>query len=237
MQKEKEETTKKPETSQAETSPSHETQDLEVDKLQLPSINASLNGNEFSANSPTSDEDWDLAALRLDQNFDSIIGAQQVLTAVKVRKPNNQEWFRIHPSEDWRLQTTVLRLKEVNEDYLVLPNLRQAVWDEIQPVMLFTAINRHGEVFIWPVRLPKGDGRTDPFMESDMVAAKEAQRKWTRRQWVPENRAHRVLVANGLTEEPVWPEIAFQELIKKAFKDKFIRDLDHPVLKNLRGDR
>ncbi len=228
---------RKPATLQAETSPGHEAQDLEFDKLQLPSINASLNGNEFSANSPTSDEDWDLAALRLDQNFDSIIGAQQIHTAVKVRKPNSQEWFRVHPSDNWRLQTTILHLKEENEDYLVLPNLRQAVWDEIQPVMLFTAINQYGEVFIWPVRLPKGDGRTDPFMESDMVAAKEAQRKWTRRQWVPENRAHRVLVAKGLTEEPVWPEIAFQELIKKAFKDKFIRDLDHPVLKNLRGDR
>ena len=96
---------RKPATLQAETSPSHEAQDLEVDKLQLPSINASLNGNEFSANSPTSDEDWNLAALHLDQNFESIIGVQQVLTSVKVRKPNNQEFFRIHPSEDWRLQT------------------------------------------------------------------------------------------------------------------------------------
>jgi len=160
---------RKPATLKGETSPRHGAQDLEVDQLKLPFLNASLNGNEFSANSPTSDEDWDLAALRLDQNFDSIIGAQQVLTAVKVRKPNNQEWFRVHPSDNWRLQTTILRLKEENEDYLVLPNLRQAVWDEIQPVMLFTAINRHGEVFIWPVRLPKGDGRTDPFMESDMV--------------------------------------------------------------------
>ena len=236
MQKEKEETTKKPETSQAETSPSYEAQDLEVDKLQLPSTSASLNGNEFSANSPTSDEDWNLDALRLNQNFESIIDAQQVLTAVKVRKPNNQEWFRVHPNKDWRLQTALLRLKQEGEDYLVLPNLWAAVWDEIQPVMLFTAMNRHGEVFIWPVRLPKGDGRTDPFMESDMMVAKEAERKWTRRQWVPENRTHKVLVANSLTEEPVWPEITFQELIKKAFKDKYIRELDHPVLKRLRGD-
>ncbi len=188
-------------------------------------------------NRPSSSEgDWNLEALKLDQNFESIIDAQQVLTAVKVRKPNNQEWFRVHPNKDWRLQTALLRLKQEGEDYLVLPNLWAAVWDEIQPVMLFTAMNRHGEVFIWPVRLPKGDGRTDPFMESDMVVAKEAERKWTRRQWVPENRTHKVLVANSLTEEPVWPEITFQELIKKAFKDKYIRELDHPVLKRLRGD-
>jgi len=65
MQKEKEQTTKETETSQAETSPSHEAQDLEVDKLRLPPTNASQNGNEFSADSPTTDEDLDLAALRL----------------------------------------------------------------------------------------------------------------------------------------------------------------------------
>lgn len=184
----------------------------------------------------SSEEDWNLDALKLEQNFDTIIGVKPVLGAVKVRKPNNQEWFRVHPSENWRLQTAVLHLKEENEDYLVLPNLRQAVWDEIQPVMLFTAINRCGEVFIWPVRLPKGDGRTDTFMESDMVAAKEAQRKWTRRQWVPENRSHKISTANGLTDNPVWPETNFQKLIETAFQEKYIRDLDHSVLKHLRGE-
>ena len=178
----------KPEALQAETSPSYEAQNFEVDKLRLPSINASQNGNEYSANSPTTDEDWDLAALRLDQNFESIIGVQQVLTSVRARKPNNQEWFRVHPSKDMRLQSTVLRLKEEGEDYLIHRDLREALWDEIQPVMIFTAINRDGAVFIWPVRLPRGDGRTDQFMETDLVAAKKAEQKWTRRQWIPENR-------------------------------------------------
>ncbi len=214
----------------------HETLEIKVDNLHFPPGEVSQNGNKPSTSSPTAEEDWDLDLLRLDQNFDTIIGAQQVLTVVRVRKPNNQEWFRIHPSEEWRLQTTVLRLKEDREDYLVHPNVRKAVWDEIQPVMLFSAINRQGEVFIWPVRLPRGDGRTDPFMESDMVVAKEAERKWARRQWLPENKAHKILVAQNLLEEPVWPEITFQELIKKAFKDRYICDPDHPVLKLLRGD-
>ena len=142
----------------------------------------------------------------------------------------------MHPDEKWRLQTTILRLKEEGEDYLVHPQLRIVAWDEIQPVILFTVVNRQAEVFIWPVRLPRGDGRTDSFMESDMVAAKEAERKWTRRQWVPENKTHKVLVASGLTDEPTWPEIAFQELLRKAFKDRYICDPDHPVLKRLRGD-
>ncbi len=110
------------------------------------------------------------------------------------------------------------------------------LWDEIQPVMLFTAVNRDGEVFIWPVRLPRGDGRTDQFMVSDMEAAQAAERKWTRRQWVPENKSHKNTISKNLTDEPMWPEIDFPELIKTGFKDKYLYNLDHPVLKRLRGE-
>ena len=35
--------------------------------------------------------------------------------------------------------------------------------------------------------------------------------------------------------EPQWPEVTFQDLVKIAFKDHFIRDLDHPVVRRLRG--
>ena len=214
----------------------HENQEIKVDNLHSPLGEVPQNGDKPSTSSPIAEVDWDLNALRLDQNFDTIIGAKPVLGVVKVRKPNNQEWFRIHPSEDWRLQTAVLHLKEEGENYLVHHNLRVAIWDEIQPVMLFTAINRQGEVFVWPVRLPKGDGRTDTFMQSDMKAAKEAEDKWTRRQWVPENKSHKVSTANGLTDFPVWPDTTFQKLIETAFQDKFIRDLDHPILRRLRGE-
>jgi len=212
------------------TGESHETQEIKVKNLHFPLTDVPQNGDSSSSSSPAPVEaDWDLDSIRLNQNFDALIGAQQVVTVVKVRKPNGQEWFRVHPDETWRHPTIILQLKAEGEDYLIGPNLLAEVWDEIQPVMLFSAINRQGEFFIWPVRLPKEDGRTDSFMESDMVAAKEAENKWTRRKWLPENRAHKIMVASGLTDEPKWPEISFQELVRKAFKEKYIHDLDHPL--------
>ena len=195
------------------------------------------NNDDFPGNqTSSSDENLNLEAIRLEQNFDTMIAAKQVISVVSARKPNGQEWFRVHPNEDWRQQTAVLHLKEEDEYYLVHHDLQVAIWDEIQPVMLFTAINRQGEVFVWPIRLPKGDGRTDQFMVSDMEAAKAAESNWTRRQWVPENKSHKITIANGLTDEPMWPEITILELTKTGFKDKYICDLDHPVLKRLRGE-
>jgi len=182
-------------------------------------------------------DEYDVESLRLDQNFDEIVGARPVLATVAVRKPGPQEWFRVHPDSSWRLQTTLLQLKEDRENYLVSPDLRAQLWDEIIPIVLYTAVSRQGEPFLWPVRLPKTDGKTDRFIETDLTAAKVAETQWVRRYWVPEIKSHKILAAKNLVDDPVWPEVGFKELLKIAFKERFIKDLNHPVLKKLRGEQ
>jgi hypothetical protein len=36
--------------------------------------------------------------------------------------------------------------------------------------------------------------------------------------------------------EPVWPKESFHELLRRAFKDRFIDNMDHPKLRELRGE-
>jgi hypothetical protein len=36
--------------------------------------------------------------------------------------------------------------------------------------------------------------------------------------------------------EPEWPDVSFQEILKIAFKGRLIEELDHPVLRRLRGE-
>ena len=45
-----------------------------------------------------------------------------------------------------------------------------------------------------------------------------------------------VSVATGDIPEPEWPDIEFQKILEIAFRDKFINDLDHPVVRRLRGE-
>ena len=40
----------------------------------------------------------------------------------------------------------------------------------------------------------------------------------------------------GKLPEPEWPEKDFQSLVDIAFKDRYIRELDHPALRRLRGE-
>jgi hypothetical protein len=73
-------------------------------------------------------------------------------------------------------------------------------------------------------------------MDADLMAAKTAESKWTRRFWVQQTKSHKILAAEG-NGEPVWPNLTLQRLIELAFKDRYITRLDHPVLKRLRGDQ
>ena len=100
---------------------------------------------------------------------------------------------------------------------------------------LFTAINRQGVVFLWPVRLPDPDGRQMEWHRSAREAAELAMKQWVR---IKANRslgAYEIFVAEGAMSEPVWPEATYQDLIRLAFRDRLISTLDHPVIKRLRG--
>jgi hypothetical protein len=42
--------------------------------------------------------------------------------------------------------------------------------------------------------------------------------------------------AAGELAEPEWPELTFQAILKLCFKDRFIQNLEHPVIRSLRGE-
>ena len=182
---------------------------------------------------------FDLASLRLSQDFASAVGVKKLVTTIPVKKPS-KEWFvRAHPDAAYRLQTAVLELKEGDrETYLVARDL----WSELSseptfsPRLLVTAINRQGVLFLWPIRLPGADGKLDDWSRSAMGAANEAKSQWVRITANMSLGAYDVAIASGLASEPSWPEMKFQEIIKIAFRDKVISEWSHPVLQRLRGE-
>ena len=177
-----------------------------------------------------------LEHLRLSQNFSQLAPIEKKITTISVTKPNKQKFIRVHPDESWQLHTMVLELKETRETYLVDPSLWPELRLEIAPKRLFTAIYRENNVFIWPIRLPDADGQLDPWSESALEAVPLAIEHWIRVVSNSAQSVYEVHVAKAELPEPQWPDITFEQLIKIAFKDRFITSLDHPVLKKLRGE-
>jgi hypothetical protein len=181
---------------------------------------------------------FDVASLRLSQDFVSAVGVKPLLKTVPVKKPS-KEWFvRTHPDPAYQMSTAVLELKEDRETYLVSRELWPLLADEktFSPRLLVTAINRQKVLFLWPIRLPGSDGKIDDWSRSAMDAADEARSRWVRVTSNMSLGAYEVAVASGHVADPVWPDNTFQEIIKIAFRDKMISDWDHPVLQRLRGE-
>jgi len=129
-------------------------------------------------------------------------------------------------------------LKEDREVYLVDPSL----WPELageatfSPRALFTAANRQGVLFVWPLRLPGPDGKSDKWCDTALEAASRASGSWVRVVANMNLGAYDVYETQAQWPEPQWPTQSFSDLLRVAFKGKFIDSLEHPVLKRLRGE-
>lgn len=180
---------------------------------------------------------FDPARLRLSQDFASSIGVRKAMLTVPVKKPSKEWWVQTHPNLDYCIETAVLELKEDREIYLVAPELRAELATE--PTFglraLFTSITRQGVLFLWPVRLPNPDGRHDEWSRSAMEAALMARGQWVRVTSNMQLGAYEVRYAEGDLAAPEWPDETMSQILRIAFRDRYVDRDGHPILRRLRG--
>jgi hypothetical protein len=179
---------------------------------------------------------FSLDAIRIDQSVLHTGAAKKLLTTVPVRKPNRQDFVRVHPGAEYRVQVGLLELKDDREVYLVYPNVLQELSEsEYDPCTLYMCVNRQKVVSIWPVKLPKSDGKKNEWHMSAADAAERAMNTWIRMAANMSLGAYEISEAIADYGEPVWPELTFSQILKLAFKNHAIDRADHPVLLKLRG--
>ena len=218
-----------PETNHEPTAPPDDAADFDPVALERPSTPPPDAGPD----------PFDPASLRLTQDFSASVGVNKALLTVPVRKPDKSWFVRVHPDAGYRLQTAVIELKdERSEVYLV----EKSLWPELaaetlfKPKILATAVNRQGVAFLWEVNLPRSDGRADEWSRTALEALDMAGKQWVRVVANMSLGGYEVFTATGELGEPVWPAVPFKELLRIAFKDRYITDPSHPVLRRLRGE-
>jgi hypothetical protein len=190
---------------------------------------------EDRTTAPVNDLFSDLSKLRLSQDFIETAGVKKLLMTVPVRKPNPQDFSRVHPDPNYRSEFAVIELKDDRETYLLTPAVSWQLANEAVPIVLYTAINRQGVVYLWPVRLPSPDGRVNEWHKSLAAGAECAMASWIRVKANMSLGAYEITTAIGPIPDPTWPELSFNELLRIAFRDRIVNDLDHPVIKRLTG--
>ena len=188
------------------------------------------------APAPALPDPFNPESLRLKPDAFEEVGVKKLITHVAAEKPGRQPFVRTHKGKSYWLETAVLEVEDLRETYLVNPGLWDDLAGEIVPKLLVTTITLTGNLSLWPIGLPRSDGRTSTWHESALAAARAARDHWVRVQSDMSLRAYRVQVATGKLPEPEWPDLSFQQILAIAFRDRFIDTLDHPVLRKLRGE-
>jgi uncharacterized protein YbdZ (MbtH family) len=176
--------------------------------------------------------------LRLNQEHLEQAAGRPMFVTVPIRKPNKQEFIRVHPSEAYRLTPAALiDLQDERETFLVAPEFVPELGEgECYFASLFLAINRQQVISFWPVKLPPDDRSPSGWQVSAMAMARLAMKQWIRVTANINRGAYDYVPARGDWSEPEWPELPFAAILEIAFRDnRIIKSHDHPVIRRLRG--
>jgi len=182
------------------------------------------------------DDPFDVKRLQLSQDFASRVGVKKLLNRVPCRKPRKQEFVRVRIGAEWQLETLVFEDELERETYLVAEEFMPDLLEQIRPVCLRVAINKQDDPFFWALKLPGADGRSNPWAESAIDAAKCAEKNWVRISASMSAGAYEVYQATGDLAEPTWPDVSLRDLLELSFKNRYINAEDHPAIKKMRGE-
>lgn len=177
---------------------------------------------------------FDLAALRLSQNFLETAGVEK-RTALRLGKPPKHSFFRVRGGAEYQFPTRLLEFGESKDAYLVAAVLAQPIVTLLRAVVLRLYATLDGTTGIWPVALPD-PLRPNRWHTSGLEIVQVAETRWVRMAANQGVGAYDYVAALGDLKEPGWPGVDFEETIREAFKDRCIDSAEHPVLRALRGE-
>ncbi len=181
----------------------------------------------------------DLEQFKVDMKEAGLEGAEEMLSAVSVRKPPAEEYIRVHPNREMTISVALHESREgyTSEYYIIMPkmlstlnSLRGAFYAQ-----LYVTVTRSGNTMLWPVKLPTG-GAGNPWYESALHGAELAKANWIRIFADAGQKQYRVMKALSDIDGPKFPGKPMNELLEIAFKNRVIDNDDHPICRKLRGD-
>jgi len=165
----------------------------------------------------------------LDQN----VLIHREITSIPAKKPNSQQYFKIHP--DLEVTVDVVEWKDEGTYYLVRQDKVPLLFEQTKRVTLHVGMFLSGNPFLFPVSQPDERGNWNQWHKSASRAVLEARKHWVRIQPDRSINGYVVYTAEGNFAEPDWPDKTIEEYLSIAFADAIIDDVDHPVVKQLRG--
>lgn len=178
---------------------------------------------------------FDINAYRITQTYGESLGSRKLITVVNVRKPSKDRFFRASPDQANTMNVFVLEDKAEGTYHLVSPEVAAALGGLVRAMALHLAVDRTNNPFLIPVPLPSENGTRNPWHQSLLNAIETAKQKWVRIESDKSAGIYQVFEALGALEEPKWPELSMEELVRIAFSGRVIDSMDHPKVQSALG--
>jgi len=170
----------------------------------------------------------DLRALRIEPLN---LNAEAVEIPVRLEKPEREEF--VHAGTDWTFPcVTLLAGSGMDRTrYLLYPEVAEALKDESKKVTYVPYQREDGSVHFWPLRHPSKS--KDSWADSAIRAHERAKNRWIR--VISVENAYCCVDREVPKPPPSWDGFDLDEIFAKAVSGLTIQDMDHPVVKKLRG--
>lgn len=159
------------------------------------------------------------------------------LMEVPVQKPQQAAFVRTWGHDDDWKPYPLIEVKEDRTFYLLSPRITAALRENGETTLiqarLVPTVDYCGNLFLWPLKVSERENSWNLSGERVAILAKD---KWLRVQSNLGAGHYDTFVAVDQSREPNWPELSYAKILDLAFKGRVIKDMDHPVLKNLRGE-
>lgn len=186
-----------------------------------------------------------LELLKLKPNATGIIKTAPLLKTIRTTKPDNTDFFRIRPGDEWKMDFPIFSPKGTGKDkekYLVMPEYQRELEERnsLQFVKFYFGIIWGSNIlFLSDVSIKcREDGVLNSFHKSRHELYALAEKSWISISANTDLGAYTATEAKSKIPDPVYPAMPANigEAIQIAFKDNVIDREDHPILKKLRGE-
>ena len=191
---------------------------------------------------------FDLESLRVPPNYRQTGKTKAVRFKIRTsQRAPREKFIRVHPFDlktgDWCFQALMYEYSEdgtIDKTNYIVPAGCEAfelIEAKLQLFMIVAAVTRKGDLFLWEIKAPDpdGDSRSYDWHRTKLACASQAVDRWVTVEANTSQGAYECFPPESELPEPKWPDLAFPKMLELAYRDRIIRDRDHPVIKDILG--
>jgi hypothetical protein len=174
------------------------------------------------------------------------VGGNKETLVIAERKPNDQEWFRVHPDREMHQRVFIFTDKVSSEKgsilagktYLVLGSVARepVIASRIREAVIYPVMTRQNALLVWVIVQAQPGKDWNDYPKSATMAAEIAMTQWILLQNIGGSYGYETWPVDGTQlPPPSWPKLTGKELLKKAFTGRVIDSVNHPIVQALTG--